>query len=330
MAKFPNYPNLESFWLLLPKMLDGQLEKNKLKNTSLEYEFSLFRATLSPSVGRAVVLHPPGAAVIRPPLLAPATSSPVRRCHRCTRWRAGGEGSSGGGQRVSSSGSGGRQRASSSVVWVADQSAPIADHPSSPASMLAIASDGNLVLSDGATGHALWSTNVTAGVNSSASGGGGGAMAVLANSSNLVLRLPDGTALWETFEHPSNTFLPGMKIGVIYRTRGGVRLGTTDLSLGKFSFGGDPDQPLQVVIWKGSRVSWRTNPWEGYMVDSNYQKGGKSDELVGIGKDELAGGQTHGGGGARWCGEDELAGVGEDELASSLMCVGKQRERINW
>ena len=146
--------------------------------------------------------------------------------------------------------------------------------------MLAIASDGNLVLSDGATGHALWSTNVTAGVNSSASGGGGGAMAVLANSSNLVLRLPDGTALWETFEHPSNTFLPGMKIGVIYRTRGGVRLvswkGTTDLSLGKFSFGSDPDQPLQVVIWKGSRVSWRTNPWEGYMVNSNYQKGGKS------------------------------------------------------
>ncbi|EEE69191.1 hypothetical protein OsJ_28378 [Oryza sativa Japonica Group] len=237
-----------------------QRGKKQIKiNTSLEYEFSLFRATLSPSVGRAVVLHPPGAAVIRPPLLAPATSSPVRRCHRRTRWRAGGEGSSGGGQRVSSFGSGGRQRASSSVVWVADQSAPIADHPSSPASMLAIASDGNLVLSDGATGHALWSTNVTAGVNSSASGGGGGAMAVLANSSNLVLRLPDGTVLWETFEHPCNTFLPGMKIGVIYRTRGGVRLvswkGTTDLSPGKFSFGGDPDQPLQVVIWKGSRVS---------------------------------------------------------------------------
>uniref|UniRef100_A0A0E0AZG6 non-specific serine/threonine protein kinase n=1 Tax=Oryza glumipatula TaxID=40148 RepID=A0A0E0AZG6_9ORYZ len=197
--------------------------------------------------------------------------------------------------------------------------------------MLAIASDGNMVLSDGATGHALWSTNVTAGVNSSASGGGGGAMAVLANSSNLVLRLPDGTALWKTFEHPGNTFLPGMKIGVIYRTRDGVRLvswkGATDPSPGKFSFGGDLDQLLQVVIWKGSRVSWRINPWEGYMVDSNYQKGGKSvwggeDELVGIGKDELAGGQTHGGGGARWCGEDELAGVGEDELASSLMSSG--------
>uniref|UniRef100_A0A0E0B664 non-specific serine/threonine protein kinase n=1 Tax=Oryza glumipatula TaxID=40148 RepID=A0A0E0B664_9ORYZ len=167
------------------------------------------------------------------------------------------------------------------VVWVADQAAPIADHPSSPASTLAVASDGNLVLSDGATGRVLWKTNVTAGVNSSASSGGGvGAVAVLANSGNLVLRLPDGTALWETFEHPGNAFLPGMKIGVTYRTRGGVRLvswkGATDLSPGNFSFGGDPDRPLQVVIWKGSRVYWRSNPWNGYMVDSNYQKGGRS------------------------------------------------------
>jgi hypothetical protein len=168
------------------------------------------------------------------------------------------------------------------VVWVADQAAPIADHPSSPASTLAVASDGNLVLSDGATGRVLWRTNVTAGVNSSASSGGGvGAVAVLANSGNLVLRLPDGTALWETFENPGNAFLPGMKIGVTYRTRGGVRLvswkGATDPSPGNFSFGGDPDRPLQVVIWKGSRVYWRSNPWKGYMVvDSNYQKGGRS------------------------------------------------------
>uniref|UniRef100_A0A0E0LZM7 non-specific serine/threonine protein kinase n=1 Tax=Oryza punctata TaxID=4537 RepID=A0A0E0LZM7_ORYPU len=217
------------------------------------------------------------------------------------------------------------------VVWVADQAAPIADHPSSPASTLAVASDGNLVLSDGATGRVLWRTNVTAGVNSSASGGGG-AVAVLANSGNLVLRLPDGTALWETFDHPGNAFLPGMKIGVTYRTRGGVRLvswkgatdpspgnfsfggdpdrplqtfdhpgnaflpgmkigvtyrtrggvrlvswkGATDPSPGNFSFGGDPDRPLQVVIWTGPHVYWRTNPWKGYMVDSNYQKGGKS------------------------------------------------------
>uniref|UniRef100_J3MZW5 Non-specific serine/threonine protein kinase n=2 Tax=Oryza brachyantha TaxID=4533 RepID=J3MZW5_ORYBR len=71
-----------------------------------------------------------------------------------------------------------------------------------------------------------------------------------------------------------------MKIGVTYRTHGGVRLiswkGATDPSPGNFSFGGDPDRPLQVVIWKGPHVYWRTNPWKGYMVDSNYQKGGTS------------------------------------------------------
>uniref|UniRef100_A0A0D9XGF3 Receptor-like serine/threonine-protein kinase n=1 Tax=Leersia perrieri TaxID=77586 RepID=A0A0D9XGF3_9ORYZ len=164
------------------------------------------------------------------------------------------------------------------VVWVADQVAPISDHPSSPASTLAVSNDGNLVLSDGATGRVIWKTNVTGG------GANASATAVLENSGNLMLRLPaedGGAVLWQTFDHPGDAFLPGMKIGVTYRTHGGVRLvswrGATDPSPGNFSFGGDPDRPLQVVIWRGRHVYWRTNPWKGYMVDSNYQKeGGKS------------------------------------------------------
>ncbi|KAL5200918.1 hypothetical protein ABZP36_035272 [Zizania latifolia] len=169
------------------------------------------------------------------------------------------------------------------VVWVADQAAPITDDLSSSSkSRLAVANDSNLVLSDD-TGHVLWTTNVSTGAIASSSTSilsGASPMALLLNTGNLVLRLSDGTTLWQTFDHPGNAFLPGMKIGINYRTHDGVRLvswkGSTDPLPGNFTFGGDPDRPLQVVIWKGSRVYWRTSAWTGYMVDSNYQKGGKS------------------------------------------------------
>ncbi|KAG8057671.1 hypothetical protein GUJ93_ZPchr0002g26001 [Zizania palustris] len=169
------------------------------------------------------------------------------------------------------------------VVWVADQVAPITDNLSSSSkSRLVVANDSNLVLSDD-TGHVLWTTNVSTSTIASSSTSilsGASPMAVLLNTGNLVLRLSDGTTLWQTFDHPGNAFLPGMKIGINYRTHDGVRLvswkGSIDPSPGNFTFGGDPDRPLQVVIWKGSRVYWRTSAWTGYMVDSNYQKGGKS------------------------------------------------------
>ncbi|KAL5200968.1 hypothetical protein ABZP36_035322 [Zizania latifolia] len=161
------------------------------------------------------------------------------------------------------------------VVWVADQAAPITDDLSSSSSSkskLAVANDSNLVLSD-ATGRILWRTNVTTGVKNSSAAG---AVAVLVNSGNLVLRLPDDTTLWQTFDHPGNVFMAGMKLGINYRTRSGMRIvswkGADDPSPGSFYFGVDPERPLQAIIWNGSRVHWRSSAWTGYMVDSNYQK----------------------------------------------------------
>ncbi|KAK3132742.1 hypothetical protein QOZ80_6AG0527080 [Eleusine coracana subsp. coracana] len=161
------------------------------------------------------------------------------------------------------------------VVWVADQAAPIIAGDSSsstPAASLALTSASNLVLSD-ATGRVLWTTNVTAGTSPDSSH-----LAVLQNTGNLVVRSPNGTALWQSFEHPGDAYLPTMKIGHTYSTHYGVRLvswnGPGDPSRGRFTFGADPVRPLQLVIWNGTRVHWRNSPWQGYMVDSNYQKGG--------------------------------------------------------
>lgn len=76
---------------------------------------------------------------------------------------------------------------------------------------------------------------------------------MLLNTGNLVIRSPNGTTVWQSFEHPSDTFLPGMKIGIRYKTRAGERLVSSkaldDPSPGPFSYGGDPDTFLQVILY---------------------------------------------------------------------------------
>lgn len=57
------------------------------QNTPLEYEFSSFRATLSPSVSRVVVLRPPGTAVASPPPITPVLAASIRRRPRQPRHR---------------------------------------------------------------------------------------------------------------------------------------------------------------------------------------------------------------------------------------------------
>ncbi|KAK3129520.1 hypothetical protein QOZ80_6BG0480940 [Eleusine coracana subsp. coracana] len=164
------------------------------------------------------------------------------------------------------------------VVWVASQAAPILAGNSSTSSKksasLVLTNTSNLVLSD-ATGRVLWTPNVTSSSLSSVSR----PVAVLLNTGNLVIRSPEGTTLWQSFDHPSNTFLPGMKLGINFRTHSGARYvswrSATDPLPGSFSFGQDPDRPLQLIIWKGSRLYWRSTPWSGYMVESNYNSDNK-------------------------------------------------------
>ncbi|CAL5086965.1 unnamed protein product [Urochloa decumbens] len=160
------------------------------------------------------------------------------------------------------------------AVWVANRETPATNSSAAAISsppMLSLTNASNLVLSD-ADGRVLWTTNVTTGA---AASGSGSAAAVLLKTGNLVIQSPDGTALWQSFDHPTDTFLPGMKIRIKYETGAGERLvswkGPGDPSLGAFSFGGDPDTFLQVFIWNATRPIWRSVPWTGYFVDVQYR-----------------------------------------------------------
>ncbi|CAL4940112.1 unnamed protein product [Urochloa decumbens] len=162
------------------------------------------------------------------------------------------------------------------VVWVANRDAPVTNttSPAPPPTLSLAADTSDLVLSD-AGGRAVWTTNLTAGAPSASAG----IAAVLLNNGDLVIRSPNGTALWQSFEHPADTLLPGMKIRARYRTRPGERLvswrGPGDPSPGRFSFGADPDRVIQLFVWDDSnstrRPVMRSAPWTGYMVASQYQ-----------------------------------------------------------
>ncbi|BBH00060.1 S-locus lectin protein kinase family protein [Prunus dulcis] len=93
------------------------------------------------------------------------------------------------------------------TVWVANRETPVSDRFSS---VLRI-SDGNLVLFN-ESNTPIWSTKLASTTTS------GSAQAVLLDSGNLVLRADGSNAstsepLWQSFDHPAHTWLPGARIG---------------------------------------------------------------------------------------------------------------------
>ncbi|GJN34553.1 hypothetical protein PR202_gb23225 [Eleusine coracana subsp. coracana] len=159
------------------------------------------------------------------------------------------------------------------VVWVANRAAPAI---SSSAPSLVVTNSSNLVLSD-VNGRVLWKTNTT---NNPASpsplplSNATGAVAVLMNTGNLVLRSPNGAMAWQSFDDPTDTLLPGMKIWRSYKTQDGSRLvswsSPEDPSPGSFSFSGETHPVPQGFILNGSRPIWRSPVWTGYTVSSQY------------------------------------------------------------
>nr|XP_043620123.1 G-type lectin S-receptor-like serine/threonine-protein kinase At4g27290 [Erigeron canadensis] len=86
------------------------------------------------------------------------------------------------------------------VVWVANRDHPLTDGSSN---VLKITDPGILVLLDNNT--MIWSSNTTTTSKS--------ATAKLHDSGNLVLMDLDEKVLWQSFDYPTDTFLPGMKLG---------------------------------------------------------------------------------------------------------------------
>ncbi|KAK3431463.1 hypothetical protein EUGRSUZ_E03122, partial [Eucalyptus grandis] len=143
----------------------------------------------------------------------------------------------------------------SKVVWVANRDKPLG-HTDQSASLI-IGEDGNLKLLDGQQ-NTVWSTNVMAKSNYS--------VALLSDFGNFVLQDRNADIMWESFDEPTDTLLPNMKIGVNVKTGKKRNLiswkGEDDPSFGSFAVGLTPETAPQVFTWNGSSPYWRSGQWD--------------------------------------------------------------------
>ncbi|EOA18483.1 hypothetical protein CARUB_v10007030mg [Capsella rubella] len=144
-------------------------------------------------------------------------------------------------------------------VWVANR-----DHPLSSSIGTLRISDNNLVVLDQSE-TPVWSTNLTGGSVSTP------VVAELLDNGNFVLRdsnnnNPDGY-LWQSFDFPTDTLLPEMKLGWDLKT-GSNRLIRSwkrpdDPASGDFTFkletGGFPE----IFLWYKESLMYRSGPWNG-------------------------------------------------------------------
>ncbi|XP_058073069.1 G-type lectin S-receptor-like serine/threonine-protein kinase At1g11330 isoform X2 [Magnolia sinica] len=149
------------------------------------------------------------------------------------------------------------------VVWVANKEKPLTDSNG----VLTITDDGNLVVMDGYR-KILWSSKVTMVIENSI-------MAVLMDTGNLILRRTDQMVVWQSFDSPLGSFLPGMRVSLNKKTGENIRLlswkDENDPDIGRYSYGIDPRTPRQLIIWKGPDVYMRSAVWQEVTVFSRLE-----------------------------------------------------------
>ncbi|XP_020208795.1 G-type lectin S-receptor-like serine/threonine-protein kinase At4g27290 [Cajanus cajan] len=144
------------------------------------------------------------------------------------------------------------------VVWVANRDTPI----QSNSSKLSINKDGNLVLLSH-NNTIVWSTKTSTKTLSP--------IVQLLGTGNLVLRDESDSNpmnyLWQSFDHPSDTLLPGMKLGWNLKSGFSTRVSAwknwDDPSTGDFTWRVELEGYPQMMMWKGTAEYYRGGPWNG-------------------------------------------------------------------
>ncbi|XP_028807615.1 uncharacterized protein LOC114762316 [Neltuma alba] len=144
------------------------------------------------------------------------------------------------------------------IVWVANREKPIRDN----SGMLSLNTQGNLVLLS-QNENIIWLANSTRKALSP--------IVQLLDSGNLVIRNEkDQSAqnyLWQSFDYPSDTLLPGMKLGWDVKTGLNRRFTAwkswDDPSLGDFTAELVVHNYPEIVYWWGQKEYFRIGPWNG-------------------------------------------------------------------
>ncbi|KAL7608156.1 hypothetical protein Lser_V15G10908 [Lactuca serriola] len=150
------------------------------------------------------------------------------------------------------------------IVWVANRETPISDRFQSELKII----DCNLVLLNESK-FQIWSTTITTTTITLKP-----AIAVLLDDGNLVLRYSTSNSIepfWQSFDHPTHTWLPGAKLAYDNRTKKSQLLTSwrskEDPAVGLFSFELHPFNNQYVSKWNSSQQYWTSGAWNGKKFD---------------------------------------------------------------
>ncbi|KAF5472662.1 hypothetical protein F2P56_009361 [Juglans regia] len=144
------------------------------------------------------------------------------------------------------------------VVWVAHTDCSLQNFTG----LLTFSNESKLVLLN-ESGNIIWFSNTSRVARNP--------VAQLLDSGNFVLKEngddnPENY-LWQSFDYPSNTLLPGMKLG--WNLKSGLNRhlrswkSSDDPSPGDYTYSVDPRGLPQLVLRKGSTKEFRSGPWFG-------------------------------------------------------------------
>lgn len=144
------------------------------------------------------------------------------------------------------------------ICWVANSERPLSDKTGT----LVLSDTGSLLLRDG-SGQVAWSSNSTIASSSSVE-------AQLLETGNLVVRdqgSGDDVLLWQSFDHPSNTLLSGMKVGKDLWNGAEWYLTSwrspEDPSPGAYRRKLDTSGLPDFLLLQGNDTIYRSGPWNG-------------------------------------------------------------------
>ncbi|KAL2579399.1 hypothetical protein GLYMA_15G065100v4 [Glycine max] len=145
------------------------------------------------------------------------------------------------------------------VVWVANRDNPLENS----SGFLTIGENGNIVLRNPSKKNPVWSSDATKANNP---------VLQLLDTGNLILReanITDPTKyLWQSFDYPTDTLLPGMKMGWNLDTGAEKHLTSwkntgSDPSSGDYSFKIDTRGIPEIFLSDDQNIAYRSGPWNG-------------------------------------------------------------------
>ncbi|KAL3519604.1 hypothetical protein ACH5RR_017753 [Cinchona calisaya] len=146
------------------------------------------------------------------------------------------------------------------IVWVANRDNPLTNS----SGIFKIGEDGNIQLLDESASTTIWSSKRS-------NVGNTNTVAQLLDSGNLILRYSEDADpenyLWQSFDYPTDTLLPGMKLGWDAKTGLNRHLtawkSADNPSSGDYSFVLDTHGFPEIFLMNKNTRIYRSGPWNG-------------------------------------------------------------------